>query len=70
MTTQDLDPAAEARARDLVARESGCCSFFFFTFAPASHPGGTLLRLEVRVPPAYAGVLDALTCRASAGMRR
>jgi hypothetical protein len=59
-----LDPAAERVARDLTRRESACCSFFTFTFAPE---GGTL-RLDVEVPEAYAGVLDALADRAAAGI--
>ncbi len=61
-----LDPAAEAVARDLTAREAECCSFFSFSFAP----DGGALRVEVGVPPAHAGVLDALAARAAAGMRR
>lgn len=61
----ELDPAAEATARELAGRESRCCSFFTFTF----HPGPARLRLDVEVPPARAGVLDALAERAAAGMR-
>ena len=56
-----LDPAAEATARDLTARESSCCSFFSFTFAP----DGDLLNLDVRVPVAHIEVLDALAGRAA-----
>jgi hypothetical protein len=58
----ELDPAAEARARDLAARESGCCSFFTFTF----HPGPQALRLDVSVPPARSDVLDGLADHAAA----
>jgi hypothetical protein len=59
-----LDPAAEARARDLTARESECCSFFTFTF----HPTGDALLLEVEVPARQVKVLDVLAERAAAGM--
>jgi hypothetical protein len=61
-----LDPAAEAIARDLTARETACCSFFSFAFAP----DGDTLRLDVEVPVAHVAVLDALAARAAAGMRR
>ncbi|GIF07332.1 hypothetical protein [Actinoplanes siamensis] len=61
-----LDPAAEAVARDLTARETACCSFFSFSFAA---DGGTLC-LDVEVPPAHAGALEALAVRAAAGMRQ
>jgi hypothetical protein len=61
----DLDPAAEATARDLTERESSCCSFFVFTF----HPGDAKLRLDVAVPAAHAEVLDALAERAAARIR-
>jgi hypothetical protein len=56
-----LDPAAEARARDLAARESACCSFFTFTFAP----DGDVLQLDVQVPTGHVDVLDALADRAA-----
>jgi hypothetical protein len=59
-----LDPAAEATAQDLAVRESSCCSFFSFSFAP----DGDAVRLDVRVPEAQVAVLDALADRASAGM--
>jgi hypothetical protein len=55
----DLDPAVEAEARDLAARETECCSFFSFAFTP----GADELRVEVRVPPAHVAVLDALAAR-------
>jgi hypothetical protein len=51
-----LDPAVEGRARELAAREQDCCAFFDFAFAP-SEDG---LVVEVRVPDAYAPVLDGL----------
>jgi hypothetical protein len=61
----DLDPMAEATARDLTSRESSCCSFFTFTF----RPGGGVLHVDVEVPAAHAEVLDALARRAAAGIR-
>jgi len=63
-----LDPAAEAAARDLAARESTCCSFFTFTFTGSSDGTGDHdgLVLQVQVPPAYVEVLDALALRAAA----
>jgi hypothetical protein len=60
-----LDPAAEPTARDLTGRESECCSFFSFTFAPADG----VVQLDVAVPDAHVDVLDALAARAVAGMR-
>lgn len=42
-----LDPAAEARVRDLVARESACCSFFDFT---VTAPDDDHLVVEVSAP--------------------
>jgi hypothetical protein len=59
-----LDPAAEATARDLTMRESSCCSFFSFTFAP----NGDGVHLDVQVPAAHVDVLDALAERATAEM--
>jgi hypothetical protein len=59
-----LDPAAEATARDLTARESACCSFFTFSYTPA----GEHMQLDVVVPAANVDVLDALAARAAAGM--
>jgi hypothetical protein len=57
-----LDPAAEQAARDLASREAACCSFLSFTFAPADGS----VHLDVEVPEAHAGVLDALARRAAA----
>ncbi len=57
-----LDPAAEPTARDLNARETQCCSFFTFTFAPVDGA----LQLDVEVPAARVDVLDALAERAAA----
>jgi hypothetical protein len=63
----ELDPAAEATARDLCGREAACCSFFTFTFTVQSGDGR--LRLDVEVPVAYIPVLDALAERAAARIR-
>lgn len=55
--------AAPGRAvvvRDLIRRETDCCSFFDFRLED-----GDPLRLLVTVPAAYADVLDALAARAS-----
>jgi hypothetical protein len=60
-----LDPAAEPGARDLADREAGCCSVFTFTFAAV----GNDVQVDVEVPAASAGVLDALAQRAAARMR-
>lgn len=51
------DPAA--RARDLVARETGCCSFFSF----AVRPSAATTELEVEVPESQVAVLDAMQHR-------
>lgn len=57
----ELDASAEARVRDLAARESGCCSFFAFTIAPSGQ--GTVL-MDVAVPPERSDVLTGLAARA------
>jgi hypothetical protein len=49
-----LAPDVEAAARDLVARESRCCSFFAFTVR--SSPDETVV--EVDVPAAQTGSSD------------
>ncbi|HWG99601.1 MAG TPA: hypothetical protein VNV66_09810 [Pilimelia sp.] len=56
-----LDPAAEARARELVRRENECCAFFAFSFAR----DGDALCLDATVPAAHVAVLDALADRAA-----
>ena len=61
----NFDSVVEATARDLAERESGCCSFFTFTFGPASAG----FELDVAVPAAHVDVLDALAERARAGSR-
>ncbi|MFD7966961.1 hypothetical protein ACFV5J_39890 [Streptomyces zaomyceticus] len=52
----------EDRVRELVARESGCCSFFTFTVTP----GPEQIRLGIEVDAAHEAVLDALQERATA----
>ncbi|MFE9928567.1 hypothetical protein [Streptomyces sp. NPDC005533] len=54
----------EDRVRDLVERESGCCSFFTFTLTTT--PGQDLIRLDISVDQAYEPVLDALAARTAA----
>jgi hypothetical protein len=52
----------EDRARDLVARESGCCSFFDF----AVHRGDGAVVVDVRVPDSRIVVLEGLAAQAEA----
>ncbi len=54
-------PGVEDRVRDLVARESDCCSFFTFTVTP----GPEQVRLGIEVDGAHKAVLDALHERAT-----
>jgi hypothetical protein len=56
------DTSIEEQVRDLVERESGCCSFFTFTVDAGS---GAVL-LDVEVDETHAPVLDALAVRAGA----
>src|ERR1700729_986959 len=56
------DPGQAARIADLLRRETACCSFFTFTMT--SQAPGTAL-VDVAVPAAYTGVLDALNQRAA-----
>ncbi|MFI8370050.1 hypothetical protein [Streptomyces sp. NPDC085466] len=58
-------PGVEERVRDLVQRESGCCSFFTFT----TTPGEDLIGLDIAVDQAHEAVLDALAAR-TAGTRK
>lgn len=51
-----FDPAAEAKARDLAARESSCCMFFDFTLTDAADG----LRMDITVPDNQTDVLGAL----------
>ena len=54
-----LDPAAEAEARDLTARESQCCSFFVFDVTSGQDADGEVV-VVVDVPAELVAVLDAL----------
>lgn len=54
-----IDSAAEPWARDLAARETGCCSFFTFTFKEVD--SGVVMGVEV--PSTQVEVLDALAAR-------
>lgn len=59
--TLRLDGTARLAAQELADRETGCCSFFTFTF------GGTdEVLVEVAVPATHVDVLDALAERAKA----
>lgn len=60
-----LDAEVARRAGGLIARETDCCSFFTFVITA----GGDGMTLEVRVPDAYAHVLDALAARVAAAMQ-
>ncbi|MEW2139067.1 hypothetical protein AB0892_21155 [Streptomyces sp. NPDC005409] len=55
-------PAVEEQVRDLVGRESACCSFFTFTISP----GEAANVLDVRVEGDHQVVLEALAVRAGA----
>ncbi|MET9694674.1 hypothetical protein ABZY81_40815 [Streptomyces sp. NPDC006514] len=52
----------EDRVRDLVERESGCCSFFTFT----ANVGEDQIVLDISVDQAHEAVLDALAVRTAA----
>ncbi|MFI9508298.1 hypothetical protein [Nocardia sp. NPDC052566] len=58
----ELDGAHETTARELAAKEAGCCSFFTFTFA-ATEPDS--VRMDIEVPAARAAVLDGLARQAT-----
>jgi hypothetical protein len=53
----------EATTRDLVARETACCSFFTFNL---DRTADDRLQLDVQVPAPYSQVLDGLATRATA----
>lgn len=53
---------AEPVGRDLAARETGCCSFFTFTFDTAAT--GPVMHIEV--PATYVAILDAFEQRVAA----
>jgi thiol-disulfide isomerase/thioredoxin len=61
-----LNPGAEGSARDLVARESSCCSFFDFRFTDEK----VQLVLDVRVPRERVSVLDGLARQAQDARER
>ncbi|WP_079403854.1 hypothetical protein [Streptomyces sp. 3211] len=52
-------PGVQERVRDLVQRESGCCSVFTFT----THADEGLIRLDISVDQAHEAVLDVLASR-------
>ncbi len=56
-----LDPSSSAAARDLISRETECCSFFTFTLADTAAG----LTVEIDVPAACISVLDALQAMAA-----
>ncbi len=51
-------PSVVSTVRDLIRRESACCSFFTFDLVD-----GDELRLDVAVPPTHSGILDSLAER-------
>ncbi|WP_239115817.1 hypothetical protein [Planotetraspora kaengkrachanensis] len=57
----DGGPRVEETTRDLVARETSCCSFFSFRLSIA----GPTLILDVEVPAVHSRVLDGLAARAN-----
>ncbi len=56
-----LDPEVESGARDLIARESECCSFFGIKVSRAAAE----LVIDIEVPAAQVAVLDAIATRAA-----
>jgi len=57
------DDEVEAATRDLIARETVCCSFFEFVL---TRTGEGELHIDIRVPPSHTEVLDAMAARARA----
>jgi hypothetical protein len=55
-------PRSAARAAELAAAETACCSFFTFTLTAAA---GSLV-LDVAVPPAELAILEGLADHAAA----
>jgi hypothetical protein len=55
------EPRTAGRAAELMARETGCCSFFTFTLTAT----GGELSLEIDVPGRHVEVLDALAAHAA-----
>lgn len=60
-----LRPESVERAREMTERESRCCSFFGFDFAPDDEGDGSDgdVALTITVPAEHTGVLDALEGR-------
>jgi len=56
-----LDPKAEQLTRELVAKETACCSVFAFTLTAQAD----VLQVDIEVPDTSASVLDALAARAT-----
>ncbi|MFC0557208.1 hypothetical protein ACFFHJ_40580 [Planotetraspora thailandica] len=56
----DGAPRVEETARDLIAREADCCSFFSFRLTTQ----GRSLTIDIEVPAVHARVLDGLAARA------
>ena len=56
------DRQVAAKAAELAAAETECCSFFTFTLAVANDS----LLLDITVPPARVSILDALAAQAGA----
>ena len=61
-----LAPGTLAAVRDLVARESACCTFFAFGVRETAE--GVLL--DVGVPAAQVGILDAMQRAVEAALSR
>jgi hypothetical protein len=57
-------PASASRIAELTAAETACCSFFTFTLVLTA---GQLV-LDIAVPPAQSGALDALAGHAAASI--
>lgn len=60
----ELDASAEQTARDLAQRESGCCSFFTFTFAS----GRETVQMDIAVPQEHTDVLAGIAAQAGAAI--
>lgn len=64
--TFDVSAGIETTARDLIARESACCSFFDFTLG---RDRDGQLRLDIAVPAGREPVLDGLARQATTAAR-
>lgn len=60
--TLDGADRVEATTRDLIARETACCSFFAFT---VTRTADRELQLDIRVPQNRTDVLDGIAARAA-----